>query len=136
MDTGIRVSNSKTGAPVVELYSFNFYQGDSTIYLGENFILKFIADVLNFSFKPTSILSDLFFVPLFEFLFNYIIEPVFFHSGEIIIPADILGIGSVEYDLDFGLPIAPKVTNDDAIEVYFNGGTYIMDEKSYAPLPE
>jgi hypothetical protein len=135
MDTGIRVHNSETGAPIVNLFSFNLDQGDSTIYLGENFFLKLIADVVNFSFKPSSFLSDLLVVPGFELLFNYFLEPIFFHSGEIIIHIDILGIGSVEYDLDFGLPLSPKVT-EDAIELFVNGGTYIMDEKSYASVPE
>ena len=40
----------------------------------------------------------------------------------------------MEYDLDFGLPVSPKVTKD-SIEIYINGGMYILDEVSYAKVP-
>jgi hypothetical protein len=64
-------------------------------------------------------------------LANDIFIPIFFHSGEAIIPTDIVGLGKLEYDIDFGLPFSPRVTNE-ALEIYMDGGISVLNEASYA----
>lgn len=49
-------------------------------------------------------------------------------------PVDLIGLGKLEYDLDLNMPIAPKVQND-SLEVYINGGLYVLNENGYANFP-
>ena len=122
------------GSPEINLYRFDLDEGSSTIYLGEEVFLKLIATVVNDVLKPISFLADLVVEPTFNFLANYLLTPILFHYGEFIIPADFIGIGSIEYDIDVGLPSSPLVT-DDAIELYLNGGVYVSTEDNYAEVP-
>ena len=130
-ECGIRLASTERGAPEFGIYGFNLDEGDSKLDLGDNFLLKAIADVFNWGFKPTALLADIALQPTWDFLANDIISPIFFHSGEAIIPADIVGLGKLEYDIDFGLPYSPKVTKD-AIQIYLDGGISVLNEESYA----
>jgi hypothetical protein len=50
-------------------------------------------------------------------------------------PVDLIGLGKLEYDLDLNMPIAPKVQNN-SLEVYINGGLYVLNENGYANFPK
>jgi hypothetical protein len=38
--------------------------------------------------------------PVFNFVYDKVLEPYILHSGDIIMPVDFYGFGDVEYDID------------------------------------
>jgi hypothetical protein len=121
-DTGLKMS----------LFEFFLYEGDSVLYLGDNFFMNFIAGCINYTFKPLSLTADIAFAPTVNFLFDNILEPFILHSGEIILPFDFLGFGDLEYDINLGFSQKPKITND-SLEIFLDGGISVLGEENEYP---
>ena len=72
-DTGIGLGVTDTGAPTIKLFRFDIDQGRSRLYLGEHWVFKIMAAIVNNSLKPLSLIADIFTSPFFNFAVNNII---------------------------------------------------------------
>ena len=99
LNTGLKFEDSGLK---MSLFEFFLYEGDSVLYLGDNFFMNFIASTINYSFKPLSLIADIALAPTVNFIWDRILEPFVLHSGEFILPFDFLGFGSLEYDFNLG----------------------------------
>ena len=108
------------------------YEGDSFINLGDHWLKKSIADLINSTFTPASMVMDLLFQPLFNWIFNDLLHPYILHR--LIIPFDLMGYGKYEYDVDYLFTKRP-IVKEDALEIFWNAGVNILHQPVYAELP-
>jgi hypothetical protein len=134
MHTGIELGTESNGGIDIHLFDFTLDEGDSKFFLGNGFFRKFVASLINYTFMPLSYLVDRFMEPVFNFVYDKVLEPYILHSGDIIMPVDFYGFGDVEYDIDLAFTKQPLVTND-SIEIYLNAGITVLNEYLYDQLP-
>lgn len=126
----------KTEAGVhMQLFDFSLEEGDSAWFFGPSLFMKFLAASVNFPLKPTTYLTNQFFEPIFNYWYEEIFEPYIIHSGEIVLPFDYFGFGTLEYDWDLAFTKPPVVT-EDSVEIYLDAGLTVLNEYLYDIPPQ